>query len=464
MSLCVVWLRRDLRLDDHPALNAASKTKLPVICLYVLEEGPNADWAPGSATKVWLDHSLKSFSKELEALNQKLIIRKGEAKRVLKEFCQELKVEKVFWNERYEPNDRKIDDQVFEELSDLGVHCRRLQGDVILSPELLKTSQEKPYQVFTPFFRAFLQNPHRQDPCPRVSELPRPRLFPSSLALESLDLLPAHPWAERLIENWRPGIDGARSQLKDFQKSAIGNYSRDRDFPAVRGTARLSPYLHFGEISPRRLWSHIQKTMGKRKGPELFLRELGWREFAHYLLFHFPSLPNENLKGEFDHFPWRSPQESASDLSAWQKGETGYPIIDAGMRELWQTGWMHNRVRMIVASFLVKHLRIHWLEGAKWFWDTLVDANLGNNTLGWQWAAGTGPDAAPYFRIFNPILQSKKFDPKGEYIKKWLPEYTDWEPSKIHEPWLYGNADPIIDHQEARKQALDAYEKIKKAG
>jgi deoxyribodipyrimidine photo-lyase len=364
-------------------------------------------------------------------------------------------------------------------LSERNVKTRQFNGSLLFSPTQVETQQGGPYKVFTPFWRQCLAEPEPGEPLPPPAKLPAPSTWPSTLSLDDLDLEPALNWTEGLAEAWEPGEAGAGAELERFLDEALHAYATDRDRPDRRGTSRLSPYLHFGEISPRTIWHAVKEHAAVRegrglvKGAESYLREVGWREFAHHLLHHFPDTVEEPLRPEFSDFPWADDEEA---LMAWQRGQTGFPIVDAGMRELWATGWMHNRVRMIVGSFLVKDLLIPWQEGARWFWDTLVDADLANNTLGWQWVAGCGADAAPYFRVFNPILQGKKYDPDGAYVSRWVPELAGLPVRWIHEPW---NASaeileeagvelgssyphPLVDHGEARDRALEAYSLIKK--
>ncbi|MDB6036406.1 MAG: phrB, partial [Verrucomicrobiales bacterium] len=335
----------------------------------------------------------------------------------------------------------------------------------------------KPFQVFTPYWKRCLAEPEPTEPLPAPIKLPIPTNWPDSILLDDLKLDPKTKWAEGLRTAWQPGETGAKANLKRFLTEEFSDYSKRRNRPDIAGTSRLSPHLHFGEISPRQIWHAVRnaKPSNSDEGAwrsSQFITELGWREFAHHLLFHFPQTPAEPLRTNFKHFPWR---EDAAWLSAWQKGQTGYPIVDAGMRELWATGWMHNRVRMIVASFLVKDLLIAWQAGARWFWDTLVDADLAQNTLGWQWSAGCGADAAPYFRIFNPVLQGEKFDPNGGYVRQWCPELGRLNDRWLHRPWeapsqilaqagidLGGNyPKPIVSHSIAREVALDAYTRMK---
>ena len=475
----ILWFRQDLRLEDNPALQAASERGGEIIFLFI---APNAKepWTPGGASRYWLHQSLSALQKSLAKHRAALIIRRGEALSVLKKIISESKASAVFWNRRYEPASIRLDTHLKQELKKQGVEAQSFKANLLFEPHEIKNQQGKPYQVFTPFWKACLVS-ENQIAEPLV--VPRIQAYSQTLFSENLDTLelqPKIPWADGIAKAWRMGEVAALQILEDFIERALADYAEGRDRPGQIGTSRLSPYLHFGEISPRQIWHAIRTVQARHAGnlffknAEVYLREVVWREFAHHLLFHFPHTPEQPLRSEFSRFPWRQDPEALRD---WQKGQTGYPIVDAGMRELWVTGWMHNRVRMIVASFLVKDLLISWQEGARWFWDTLVDADLANNTLGWQWTAGCGADAAPYFRIFNPILQGEKFDSRGDYVRRWVPELKRMPDRFIHKPWeapenilkeagLKLGQDyprPIVDHGEARDRALQALEKVKKS-
>jgi deoxyribodipyrimidine photo-lyase len=396
----------------------------------------------------------------MKSLGGSLILRQGSALTEITKLARETKATHLYFNRRYEhllyQNDLEIEDQLRKE----GLEVKSFPGNVIIEPNSLKTQQDKAYQVFSPFYRAFLSH-ERLSPVAKCGPIKAPAKLPKSLRLNDLSLLPNKEWSKEMMAHWTPDVAGARSLFKSFCQIKVSTYKEGRDFPSLESTSRLSPYLHFGQVSPRRIWEYLSTPPRRSPGAQHFLRELAWREFAQHLIFHFKNLENENLRKDFDRFPWREGKTAERDFDLWKKGKTGYPLVDAGMRELWATGWMHNRVRMVVASFLVKHLRIDWKRGAEWFWDTLVDADLPNNTLGWQWAAGSGPDAAPYFRIFNPILQSQKFDSEGKYIQHWVSELKNMSASQIHEPWKFGKPKPMIDHAFAREAALEAYSKIK---
>lgn len=462
----LLWLRRDLRIVDNPALIAACSHKavVPVIVWSPEEEGR---WAPGAASRWWLHHSLSVLGDTLQSFGSRLIIRRGPTLDALTRLIRETGAGAVYWNRLYEPLLLKRDARIKEALEKSGIHAESFNAALLHEPWAVLNRQEKPFQVFTPFWRTCQEQGEPGQPAPKPRSIPAPPRWPRSLNLAELNLLPKRGWANGFSKVWKPGEKGSRSKLSDFLGESISDYPRGRDFPADAGTSKLSPHLHFGEIGPRQIWQAVQDEV-RKSGPAThaaagsFLRQLGWREFAHHLLVHFPFTPEKPLRAKFAKFPWGRDPKS---LRAWQKGLTGYPLIDAGMRELWVTGWMHNRVRMIVASFLVKDLLLPWNDGAEWFWDTLVDADLANNTLGWQWAAGCGADAAPYFRVFNPVLQGEKFEPNGDYVRRWVPELKSVPLKWIHKPWeappdILGRCDypaPIVDHAEARDRALDAF-------
>lgn len=468
----IVWFRQDLRLDDQPALQAAIAKGGPVILLYCWAPQEEGEWALGSASRWWLHGSLASLQEELRRIGAELIIRKQPSLEALVDVVKKTGADAVYWNRRYEPYALQNDAFIKEKLHQQGIKSYLFNASLLYDPSCILTKQNKPYQVFTPFWKACM---HHGEP---ESPLPAPKTiisFPETLSsdpLHSLGLLPTIPWDAGLRDLWVPGTAGARKRLSYALEKVVQNYVEQRDYPSVDGTSQLSSHLHFGEISPRRVWQIVRWKFGQNPAVEGFLRQLIWREFAYHLLFHFPRTPTEGLRQQFHYFPWKKDEKA---LRAWQKGLTGYPIVDAGMRQLWRTGWMHNRVRMIVGSFLVKDLLINWREGARWFWETLVDADLANNTLGWQWVGGCGADAAPYFRIFNPVLQGEKFDQSGEYVRKWIPEIAALPNQWIHKPWetpediLRGAQvklgetypQPIVDHGEARKIALQAYQQVK---
>jgi len=478
VSPSLVWLRLDLRLADNPALQAAVKRGGPVIPVFIHAPDEEAPWQPGGASRWWLHQSLAALAADLRAAGSKLILRRGPSFATLRDLVNETGAGAVFWNRRYEPAVVARDAAIREGLLAEGLKAESFNGALLNEPWTIRNQSGKPFQVFTPFWRHCLARPGPAGPSPAPRKLAAPRRWPGFLPLAALDLEPRIRWAEGMRRAWRPGAAGAHAQLRRFLKDAVSNYAGDRNHPDRAGTSRLSPHLHFGEITPRQIWHAVRRHAEAKHIPETewrawpFLTEIGWREFAHHLLHHFPHTPAEPLRADFKRFPWR---RDAAGLRAWQKGRTGYPILDAGMRELWATGWMHNRVRMIVASFLVKDLLLSWTEGARWFWDTLVDADLAQNTLGWQWTAGCGADAAPYFRVFNPVSQGGKFDPNGDYVRRWCPELAKLPAEWMHQPWqappemlarigLRIGRDyprPIVSHAIARKTALEAFARIK---
>ncbi|MDM7996708.1 MAG: deoxyribodipyrimidine photo-lyase [Acidobacteriota bacterium] len=442
-SPSLVWFRLDLRLADNPALAAASMEKGGLLPVFIWAPEEDGDWPPGAASRWWLHQSLKALSTDLKRHGIPLILRRGPSLEALRSLIRESGAKAVFWNRRYEPALRKRDAEVETALRADGIRIETFNSALLFEPEEIKNSAGKPFQVFTPFWRSCLSAAPDFQPKPGPI-LSRNKPLPS-LDLEELRLEPAIDWAAGLRSAWQPGEANAQKLLRRFVAQAMEDYPEQRDLPAVCGTSRLSPYLHFGEISPRRVWAECAKR--RHAASQAFIRQLGWREFAHHLLYHYPHTAAEPLREPFARFPWRN---DARALHAWHRGRTGFPIVDAGMRELWATGWMHNRVRMISGSFLVKDLLLPWLEGARWFWDTLVDADLANNTLGWQWVAGCGADAAPYFRIFNPASQARKFDPKQDYVRRWISEFGE-----------SGYPTPIVDHARARERALRGLAAIK---
>ena len=477
ISPTIVWLRRDLRLKDNPALCAAAARGGAVIPVYIWTPGEEAPWAPGGAGKWWLHHSLAALAKSLAKLKIPLVIRRGGALAALRQVISETGASAVHWNRLYDPHTIPRDTAVKAALRGDGIEAESHASALLFEPHLVEKQAGGPFQVFTPFWKQIQSLDDPPEPL-AIPALKRHTAPVESLALEDLKLLSPIDWAGGMRAAWRPGEEGSTEQLARFVSAAIDGYAENRNRPDIAGTSRLSPYLHFGEITPRAIWHFTKAAIHRSSKAEArasawaFLRELGWREFNHHLLYHFPTTDRLPLRKDFERFPWR---EDAVALRAWQRGQTGYPIVDAGMRELWTTGWMHNRVRMIVASFLVKHLLIHWQEGAAWFWDTLVDADLANNSAGWQWVSGCGADAAPYFRVFNPITQGEKFDPEGDYTRRWVPELAGLPTRNLFAPFdapatELGGAGvvlgtdypkPIVDHREGRERALDAFATIR---
>ncbi len=440
----IVWLRDDLRLADNPALTAAAERGAPIIVVYVLDDTSTEARPLGSASRWWLHNSLSALA---ESLGGALTLRRGGAEQVISELVAETDAEAVYWNRRYS-SAREIDARLKTQLREQGVEVQSFHANVLFEPWTVTTGEGNPYRVFTPFWRACLERPVRS-PLPVPAGLDElvvgvsiPRSAPTRPA-EGIEYN-APDWAGGLREAWVPGEAGAHHRLEAFATGALSRYHR-RDEPSVEATSRLSPHLRFGEVSPFQVWERVQ---GASANSAKFLSEVGWREFSWHILFHWPRLATENFRPAFDAFPWSPPAPEV--LEAWQQGRTGIPLVDAGMRELWHTGYMHNRVRMVVASFLVKNLLVDWRVGEQWFWDTLVDADEANNPASWQWVAGSGADAAPYFRVFNPELQAAKFDPDAEYIRRWVPEFGTPD-----------YPDPIVDLAATRREALEAYEAVK---
>ncbi len=448
-SPSIVWFRDDLRLADHPALRAAVDRGEPVIGLYVLDEKSEGIRPLGGAARWWLHHSLASLAERLAERGSRLILRRGPAARVVRDVVDDTGAGAVFWNRRYGGPEREIDAQLKAGLREGGVEVASFAASVLFEPWTIQTGSGTHFSVYSPFWRACLAQPAPRAPLPEPREVSGPSRYPASDDLDDWGLLPTAPdWAQGLRDTWEPGEPAARRRLREFLDEDLGHYGDARDRPAAGATSMLSPRLRWGELSPHTVWHAAVEATGASQ----FLSEIGWREFAWHTLYHFPDLATKNLRREFDAFPW--PRVKPSALEAWQKGRTGYAMVDAGMRELWETGYMHNRVRMITASFVIKNLLIDWRRGEEWFWDCLVDADGASNPFNWQWVAGSGADAAPYFRVFNPALQADKFDKNREYVGRWAPEYRDAD----GQPPL-----PIVDLKATRQNALDAYEKVKQA-
>jgi len=463
----VVWFRNDLRLADNPALTAAARTGAPLVALYVLDDESAGEWRMGAASRWWLHHSIGALAQDLARLGVTLTLRRGRAEFVLENIVAATGAGAVYWNRLYEPWAMRRDSDIKSNLRARGVAVESFNGSLLFEPGRTRNRQGDPFRVFTPFWRACLaaEAPDAPLPAPgKISAAPAP----ATDALDDWRLLPTTPdWAGGLRKTWRVGEKAAYQRLVDFAKNCVRDYRVERDFMAHDGVSRLSPHLHFGEVSPRQIWVEISGAAGDSGAA--YLREIGWREFCHHLLVANPDMPDRALDKRFRDFPWR---EDRSAFNAWRKGLTGYPLVDAAMRELWGAGYMHNRARMVAASFLVKHLLIPWHEGERWFWDTLVDADLANNSAGWQWIAGCGADAAPYFRVFNPVLQGEKFDPEGAYVRRHVPELGALDARFIHRPWEAPDEAlraagvrlgetyprPIVNHGKARERALKAFE------
>lgn len=472
----IVWLRRDLRLDDNPALQSAASAGSAVLVIYIYET--EQSWSPGGASRWWLHHSLTELNKSLKAVGNRLRVYSGDAKTTLTSIVDETGADTLLWNRRYEPDAIDCDSGIKKHFSDLGLTVNSFPGNYCHEPWQVRREGKHPYRVFTAYWRASLK--HDSLPLTAGIEKLSGRRGPlkSEVSIDSLGLLPTLDWASQFGKNWQPGEANAHQLLDRLLGKKISDYDTNRDIPAIDGTSRLSPHLAFGEISPRQINAEIRKrlqagTLQNDDNTETFLREIGWRDFANHLLYHFPATTAEPLDSRFAKFPWR--KVKPAELKRWQQGNTGIPLVDAGMRQLWQTGWMHNRVRMVIGSLLIKNMGYHWLEGAHWFWDTLVDADLASNTMGWQWVAGSGADAAPYFRVFNPVRQGERFDKEGTYVKHWVPELSKLPKKYIHAPWtapaevlVSANIElgknypqPIVDLAGSRKDALSRFEKIK---
>jgi deoxyribodipyrimidine photo-lyase len=467
MASALVWLRRDLRLQDNPALAQAIADGYDPIPVYVHAPEEDGPWSPGAASKAWLHHSLLALSGDIRNRGGRLLLARGSSLAVLTRLMEASCSKALYFSNVYEPLLQARDALIETAFENRGVSVRRFNSALLFEPWQIRTGTGTPYRVFTPYWRnatAQMQIRGAYPDAERFSDF----ADPDALSLDDLQLLPARSWHRGFWTFWQPGEAGATEMLEIFCDGAVAGYKEQRNMPDRTGTSKLSPHLHFGEISPHQVWRRIdQVECGESGLADIghFKSELGWREFSHHLLHHFPQSGEHNLNAQFDGFDWIEPD--ADMLVRWQRGMTGVPIVDAGMRELWHTGWMHNRVRMIVASFLCKNLRCHWLHGARWFWDTLVDADLANNSQGWQWTAGTGCDAAPYFRIFNPVTQSERFDPQARYIKRWLPELAKVPVPLVFAPWRDSAASgllapdypatPMVDLAESRQRALAAY-------
>lgn len=451
----IVWFRNDLRLLDNPALFHAAE-KGPVLALYILDDKNPGSYFPGRASLCHLHESLKSLS---QSLSNRLLLERGDPLEILKKLQLQYQAKGIYWNRLYEPWQMKRDSIIKKSFPEIEI--KSFQASLLFEPHSISKADGSPYKVFTPYYKkGCLQAPAPEKPLdkcenPRLVEIP-----PQNI--ESLKLLSSAPWEEKIKAP--AGESVAQERLQSFLKDGLKGYKEGRNFPAQNNVSKLSAALHFGEISARQIWNAVENCyFESEKDSEHFLSELGWREFSHYLLYHFPDLPEKNFQKKFDNFAWK---EDAQALDAWKKGLTGYPFVDAAMQELWQSGHMHNRMRMVTGSFLIKNLRIHWKEGERWFWDCLKDADLANNSAGWQWIAGSGADAAPYFRIFNPITQGQKFDPDGDYTLKYLPQLRGIENKYLFCPWESPNFSsfdyppPIVDLAKSRDQALDAFSNL----
>ena len=474
-DVSLYWFRDDLRLVDLPGL-ASAASRGPVLPVYIRDEQLGGAWRIGGASQWWLHHSLDRLQEDLSALGIPLILRSGDTQTTLLQLAEEAGASQIFCSRQYQPWAGELEHKLHDALAQQGIALKRYPGTLLYEPENIATGSGTPFKVFTPFWRACGKAPPPQPPLP-VPSLSAPASAVASESLNDWGLLPQVPnWAAGWETMWQPGEVAASRALTQFLQHHVQNYDHGRDIPAEPNTSRLSPYLRFGNISPRQIWHAAQgikhENPGLSRCIDKFLSEIGWREFCYHLLFHFPTMPDEAFNPKFTFFPWG---EDRQRLKAWQKGQTGYPIVDAGMRELWQTGFMHNRVRMVVASFLTKHLLLHWRVGEAWFWDCLLDADLASNACSWQWVGGSGADASPYFRIFNPVAQGEKFDKAGHYTRHWVPELAALPDKYLHKPWEAPDEElaaanivlgenypaPIVDHKAAREAALSAYATLK---
>ena len=467
MATVICWFHQDLRLADHPALDSAVASGHAVVPVYVLDDAAAGDRAIGGASRWWLHHSLGSLARDLETLGSRLVVRRGGAEDEFARLVEETGAQAVHTHHRNEPWARSQVEKVRSTIGDR-VEFKQFHGTTLMPPGSVLSKTGSRMKVFTPFRRNLLTGEPPRPELPRPRAIAAPAAWPESLALDDLGLLPRRPdWSGGLRKAWRVGEAAAQDALDRFLDGAIDRYDESRDLPSERGTSRLSPHLHHGEISPVTVYHRVMEREGRTEGAAVFLSEVIWREFAHEMLDQAPHMPDRPLREEFGRFPWREDYEG--DLEAWRRGRTGFPLVDAGMRELWETGWMHNRIRMVTASFLTKHLLVPWQEGERWFWDTLADADLASNSAGWQWVAGCGIDASPYFRIFNPITQGKKFKAHG-YVRRWVPEVAGRDDNGLFQPrgreGLSGFLDgtyppPLVGHAEGRERALAAYRRTK---
>ncbi|MCZ8099919.1 MAG: deoxyribodipyrimidine photo-lyase [Burkholderiales bacterium] len=481
-SPVIVWLRNDLRLADNPAVAEAARLGVPFVGLYVLDEDSEGLRPMGGASRWWLHHALAALAADVADLGGILLLTRGPARAVMARTVAALAPAAVLWNRRYDAAGIAVDTAIKADIRASGIRADSFNASLLYEPWQVKSRTGEPLKVFSPFWRAAqaLGEPPAPLPTPaRFAGGAKDLAVSDAMTLDALDLLPRRPdWAGGLRDTWRPGERGARERLAKFLEDGLAHYADGRDRPDRDYTSRLSPWLRFGEIGPRQVWHAASAarlsgaSQASARDLDKFRAELGWREFSYHLLHQRPDMASVNIQRKFDAFPWRNDDAA---LRAWRRGATGYPIVDAGMRQLWTTGWMHNRVRMIAASFLIKHLLVDWRRGEDWFWDTLVDADPASNAASWQWVAGSGADAAPYFRIFNPILQGEKFDPSGDYVRTFVPELRGVPADIIHQPWSASQQRlsaagvvlgqtyprPIVDHDDARKRALEALSAVK---
>ena len=470
----IVWFRKDLRLSDHPALDAALQGGMEIIPVFVWDEKEGGSWSPGAASRWWLHYSLESLGSSITKAGGKLLLARGNAAEQLPKIARAHQAGHILYSRAYDPAGIATQEAVEEACDSRGITTESFNASLLQEPWETKNGTGKPFQVFTPYWRKSRAIIYREPASYDPKKLSFVQQTSSPQSLTELALLPDHPWHNKMGTHWEVSESAAHQQIERTVEEVTRSYATRRNHPSVDGTSRLSPYLAWGQVSPRQICKAIlqAENEGSHRGENKFLVEIGWREFSYHLLYHFPIIPDQPLRPKYANFPWL---DDPDNLKRWQFGKTGYPMVDAGMRQLYETGWMHNRVRMVVASFLVKHLLLPWQDGARWFWDTLVDADLASNTQGWQWAAGCGADAAPYFRIFNPITQGTKFDVRGEYAKRWIPELGNLPSKHLFSPWTAPSStllesgvklgdnypDPCVDHPEARARALAALATLK---
>ncbi|VFU08548.1 Deoxyribodipyrimidine photo-lyase [Methylocella tundrae] len=478
----IVWFRDDLRLADNEALTAAGAARAPLLCVYIFDEESKGFRPHGGASRWWLHHSLAALGEEISEKGGRLDLFRGRAQDILPALAGAASASAAFWTRRYGGAEIALDTVLKTRLIAARVKTQSFNGQLLHEPWEVKRGARGSFMVYSPYWRAALALPDAGAPLDAPEKIlasPYPRGAPKRKSLDEFGLLPKRcDWAAGLRANWRPGEKGAQKRLGDFLANGLQAYASARDRPADDAISRLSPHLRFGEISPRQIFAAVRAAEAERPelkaGASKFLGELGWREFNYHVLFSHPNAATTNLQRRFDAMPWRDPP--LRELKAWRRGQTGYPLVDAGMRELWTTGFMHNRARMAAASFLVKHLLVNWRIGEEWFWDTLCDADPANNPMNWQWVAGSGADAAPYFRVFNPVLQGEKFDPRGDYVRRWIPELAALPDKWIHKPWAAPAAvlreagvelgktypKPVVDLADGRDRALKAFEAVRR--
>ena len=478
MPTTVVWLRNSLRLEDHPALAHAAE-RGAVVPVFVWAPDEEGDWAPGGAHRWWLHESLGALGQSLQDAGSRLVLREGASLDEILAVCEASGADRVVWQTRIAPTLRRRDDDVRAGLEAAGIEVRQFAGRILHDPEKIQTGSGGPYRVFTPFWKKAKAQMEIGEPLPAPDLSAAPDAWPESVALDALGLTAMAQdgvdWSGAMQEEWTPGEAGAHDRLDAFLNGTLLDYDERRDYPGDRGTSMLSPHLHWGEVSPRQVWTRVNEWVSNgptREAADAFLFEIGWREFSYHVLHHYPQMPDEPLKEKYRKMPW---EHDASALRAWKRGRTGYPLVDAAMRQLYAIGWMHNRLRMITASFLTKDLLVQWQDGERWFWDTLCGGDLANNSMGWQWVAGCGADAQPFFRIFNPVSQGETHDPEGDYVREWVPELKEMPKKWIHKPWeapddvleaagvVLGETypHPIVDHSEQRDEAMERYNAIK---